>query len=75
VLGATVDVHIRVETGPEVVTGSTRMKAATAQKMVLHTVSTATLVALRCTWSNTVVNVLATNAKLRGRALNVALQL
>lgn len=68
-LAAEVDVHVCVETGAEVVTGSTRMKAGTAQKLVLHTLSTATLVALGGTWSNAMVGVVATNAKLRGRAL------
>jgi N-acetylmuramic acid 6-phosphate etherase len=73
-LGAEVDVHVCPQTGPEVVTGSTRMKAATAQKLVLHTVSTATLTLLGYTWSNAMVGVVATNAKLRRRALGVLLE-
>ncbi|MEV0425788.1 N-acetylmuramic acid 6-phosphate etherase [Micromonospora sp. NPDC050495] len=63
------DVHIAVETGPEAVMGSTRMKAGTAQKLVLHTFSTATMVRLGRTYSNLMVDVVATNAKLRGRVL------
>jgi len=58
------DVLIRVITGPEVVTGSTRMKAGTATKMVLNTISTAALVAQ----GNLMVDLRATNDKLRDRA-------
>jgi len=64
------DVHIAVETGPEAVKGSTRMKAGTAQKVVLHTLSTATMIRLGRTYSNLMVEVIATNAKLRGRVLS-----
>jgi len=44
--GADVDVHVGLDTGPEVIAGSTRMKAATAQKLVLHSLSTAVMVRL-----------------------------
>lgn len=62
------DVVIVVETGPEVVTGSTRMKAGTATKLVLNTISTAAMVRLGKTYGNLMVDVRATNDKLRDRA-------
>jgi N-acetylmuramic acid 6-phosphate etherase len=65
--GSEVDVHVAVHTGPEAVTGSTRMKAGTAQKMVLTALSTAAMVRSGRTWSNLMVGAVATNAKLRGR--------
>lgn len=58
-------------TGPEVITGSTRLKAGTAQKLVLNGFSTAVMVRLGRTWSNLMVDVVATNAKLRGRVLRI----
>ncbi len=69
--GAEVDVHIGVDTGPEVVMGSTRMKAGTAAKVVLNSISTATMVRLGLTYSNLMVGVNATNAKLRGRLVRM----
>jgi N-acetylmuramic acid 6-phosphate etherase len=65
--GAEVDVHVAVRTGPEAVTGSTRLKAGTAQKLVLNALSTATMVRSGRTWSNLMVGAVATNGKLRGR--------
>ncbi|MFI5845290.1 N-acetylmuramic acid 6-phosphate etherase [Catenuloplanes sp. NPDC051500] len=64
-----VDVLVCADTGPEAIAGSTRMKAGTAQKMLLHTFSTAVMVRLGRTFSNLMVDVRATNAKLRGRML------
>ena len=61
------DVVIAVDTGPEPITGSTRMKAGTAQKLVLTSLSTTIMVRLGRTYSNLMVSMLATNAKLRGR--------
>lgn len=61
------DVHIAPDTGPEVLTGSTRMKAGTAQKLILNAFSTATMVRLGRTYSNLMTDMLATNAKLRDR--------
>ncbi|MFC4002569.1 N-acetylmuramic acid 6-phosphate etherase [Prauserella oleivorans] len=66
-----VDVLITVDTGPEAIAGSTRMKAGTAQKIVLTAFSTATLVKLGRTYSNLMVSMRATNAKLRGRTLRI----
>lgn len=70
-LGREVDVFVAVDTGPEVVAGSTRMKAGTAQKLVLNAFSTAVMVRLGRTYSNFMVDLLATNAKLRGRMLAI----
>jgi len=62
---------LAVETGAEVVTGSTRLKAGTAQKLILNAFSTAVMVRLGRTWSNLMVEVVATNAKLRGRVVRI----
>ncbi|SDX91401.1 N-acetylmuramic acid 6-phosphate etherase [Micromonospora pattaloongensis] len=69
-----VDVFIGVDTGPEIVTGSTRMKAATAQKLVLNAFSTAVMVRLGRVYSNLMVDVVATNAKLRGRMISILME-
>ena len=66
-----IDVLVEVDTGPEVVAGSTRMKAGTAQKIVLTAFSTAVMVKLGRTYSNLMVSMRATNAKLRGRTLRI----
>lgn len=68
---ADVDVVITVDTGPEAVAGSTRMKAGTSQKLVLTAFSTAVMVKLGRTYSNLMVSMRATNAKLRGRTLRI----
>ena len=70
-IGALVDHVIAPATGPEVVTGSTRLKAGTAQKLVLNGFSTSVMIALGRTWSNLMVDVVATNAKLRGRVVRI----
>ncbi|MBD3782050.1 MAG: N-acetylmuramic acid 6-phosphate etherase [Micrococcales bacterium] len=62
---------LAVDTGPEVITGSTRLKAGTAQKLVLNAFSTAVMIRLGRTWSNLMVDVVATNAKLRGRVVRI----
>ena len=55
-------------TGPEVIAGSTRLKAGTAQKLVLNTISTVSMIRLGRTYGNLMVDVVADNAKLRARA-------
>jgi N-acetylmuramic acid 6-phosphate etherase len=70
-LAALVDHVLAAHTGPEVLTGSTRLKAGTAQKLVLNSFSTALMIRLGRTWSNLMVDVVATNAKLRGRVLRI----
>ena len=67
----TLDVFIGVNTGPEVIAGSTRMKAGTAQKLVLNAFSTAVMVKMGRTYSNLMISMRATNAKLRGRTLRI----
>lgn len=62
------DVCIVVNTGPEAISGSTRLKAGTAQKMVLNAFSTCLMVRLGKVYGNLMVDVQATNSKLRGRA-------
>lgn len=62
------DIPIVVQTGPEVIFGSTRMKSGTAQKLVLNTISTCVMVKLGRTYSNLMIDMPATNAKLRSRA-------
>ena len=70
-IGGAVDIDLALATGPEVITGSTRLKAGTAQKLVLNGFSTALMVALGRTWSNLMVSVVATNDKLRERSVRI----
>ncbi|MGP4073945.1 N-acetylmuramic acid 6-phosphate etherase [Piscibacillus sp. B03] len=65
------DYPIEVVTGPEVLTGSTRLKAATAHKMVLNMISTASMVKVGKVYKNLMVDVNASNFKLRERAKNI----
>jgi N-acetylmuramic acid 6-phosphate etherase len=65
---AAADIAIVVLTGPEVVTGSTRMKAGTATKLVLNTITTGAMIRLGKTYGNLMVDLQASNAKLRDRA-------
>ena len=64
-------IKICATTGPEAVAGSTRLKAGTAQKMILNMLSTATMVRLGHIYRNLMVNVQMTNAKLRRRGLRI----
>jgi N-acetylmuramic acid 6-phosphate etherase len=65
------DVRIAPLVGPEVIAGSTRLKAGTAQKMVLNLISTAVMVRLGKTFGNLMVDVQPTNSKLRARARRI----
>lgn len=67
-MGRIADLSLTVVTGPEVIMGSTRMKAGTAQKMVLNMLTTATMIRLGKVYSNLMADVQATNAKLKERA-------
>lgn len=67
-LSGDVDIPIEVVTGPEVITGSTRLKAGTGQKLVLNMLSTGAMVRIGKTYGNRMVDVQATNAKLVNRA-------
>lgn len=66
-LSASAQLTIAAVAGPEVIAGSTRMKAGTAQKMVLNMLSTASMIKLGKTYGNLMVDVRATNAKLTAR--------
>jgi len=70
-LSKTADLTIQTLVGPEVITGSTRMKAGTAQKLVLNMISTATMIRLGMTYSNWMINLSMTNNKLRERGMHV----
>jgi len=70
-LAELVDVMIAPVVGPEVIAGSTRLKAGTAQKMVLNMLSTGAMVLLGKTYGNLMVDVRATNEKLRARAIGI----
>lgn len=73
-ISALSDIAIEVLTGPEVVTGSTRMKAGTAQKMVLNMLSTGTMIRLGKVMGNLMVDVQATNDKLKARAVRIVME-
>ncbi len=68
------DIGIGLVVGPEVITGSTRLKSGTAQKMVLNMLSTATFVKLGKVYGNLMVDVQITNSKLARRARNIVMQ-
>ncbi len=67
-MAAAAGVSIAPLVGPEVISGSSRMKAGTAQKMILNMLSTATMIKLGLVYSNLMSNLRATNEKLRRRA-------
>jgi N-acetylmuramic acid 6-phosphate etherase len=73
-LAGRADLHIALDTGPEVVTGSTRMKAGTAQKLALNMFSTALMVRSGRTWSNLMVAASACNEKLHRRAVRTLVE-
>ena len=73
-LGAAADHAIEVVVGPEFIAGSTRLKAGTAQKLVLNMLSTLTMVRLGKTYGNLMVDVRVTNEKLRDRATRIVEQ-
>ena len=68
------NIGIVANVGPEVLTGSTRMKSGTAQKLILNMVSTTTMIKLGKTYSNLMVDVNATNEKLLARAVHIVMQ-
>jgi N-acetylmuramic acid 6-phosphate etherase len=68
------DHHIGVDTGSEAIAGSTRLKAGTAQKLVLNSFSTALMVRAGKTYSNLMVDMEPANAKLRGRVLRILME-
>ncbi|MET9255732.1 N-acetylmuramic acid 6-phosphate etherase [Streptomyces sp. NPDC003717] len=70
-LAAAAEHPIEVVVGPELVTGSTRLKAGTAQKLVLNMLSTITMIRLGKTYGNLMVDVRASNEKLRARSRRI----
>ena len=70
-----VDIPIGLPVGPEVLEGSTRLKAGTAQKMVLNMLSTASMVQLGKVYQNLMVDVKPKNRKLLNRAKNIVMKL
>jgi N-acetylmuramic acid 6-phosphate etherase len=69
-----VDVAIVAITGPEVVTGSTRLKAGTATKMILNMITTGAMIRLGKTWGNLMVDLQATNLKLKDRSERILME-
>jgi N-acetylmuramic acid 6-phosphate etherase len=69
-----VDVAIVAITGPEVVTGSTRLKAGTATKMILNVITTGAMIRLGKTWGNLMVDLQATNLKLKDRSERILME-
>jgi N-acetylmuramic acid 6-phosphate etherase len=74
-LAAECDILITTVVGPEVISGSTRMKSGTATKLVLNTLTTATMVRLGKTYGNLMVDLRATNAKLVVRSQRLVVTL
>jgi N-acetylmuramic acid 6-phosphate etherase len=73
-LAAAAEIAVVLDTGAEVVSGSTRLKAGTAQKIALNTLSSSLMVRLHKTYGQLMVDLRATNAKLRQRALALAMR-
>ena len=72
-IGKAADLAIEVEVGPEVLTGSTRLKSGTAQKLILNMISTASMVRTGKAYQNLMVDVMQTNEKLHTRAENIVM--
>ncbi|WP_399629057.1 N-acetylmuramic acid 6-phosphate etherase [Sporosarcina sp. SG10008] len=76
--GAEISKHaemvIEVETGPEILTGSTRLKAGTAQKLVLNMISTASMIGIGKVYENLMVDVQSTNEKLTERSKRIIME-
>ena len=70
-IGRLAEHEIAIVVGPEVISGSTRLKAGTAQKLVLNMISSIAMVRLGKTFGNLMVDVVATNAKLRARVRRI----
>ncbi|WP_420110832.1 N-acetylmuramic acid 6-phosphate etherase [Pseudactinotalea sp.] len=73
-LAPEVDVAVLIDSGPEAVTGSTRMKAGTATKMAINAFSTAVMVRVGKTYGNLMIDVAPTNDKLRARCVRMLMQ-
>ena len=73
-IGQAAELAIEVVPGPEVLTGSTRLKAGTCQKLILNMISTATMVSTGKAYENLMVDVMQTNEKLHVRAQNIVME-
>ena len=72
-IGALVDYPIEVSAGPEILTGSTRLKSGTCQKVIINMLSTATMVGLGKVYNNLMVDVMDTNEKLHERCRHIVM--
>ena len=70
-----VDVIIKANTGPEVITGSTRMKAGSATKMILNMISTTTMIKLGKVYKNLMIDLMAVNNKLIDRGVRIIMKI
>lgn len=73
-IGKAAELAIEVAPGPEVLTGSTRLKAGTCQKLILNMISTASMVCLGKAYENLMVDVMQSNEKLRVRTENIVME-
>lgn len=73
-VGQAADIAIEVEVGPEVLTGSTRLKSGTAQKLILNMISTGAMVRIGKAYQNLMVDVVQSNEKLQTRAENIVME-
>ncbi len=74
-MGKTASINICADTGPEVITGSTRMKAGTAQKIILNMISTAAMVKCGYVYENLMINLKPTNKKLTRRMIGIVTEI
>ena len=74
-MGKTAHVNICADTGPEVITGSTRMKAGTAQKIILNMISTTAMVKCGYVYENLMINLKPTNKKLTKRMIGIVVEI
>lgn len=74
-MGNLADINICADTGPEVITGSTRMKAGTAQKIILNMISTVAMVKCGYVYENMMINLKPTNKKLRKRMIGIVTEI
>lgn len=74
VISSKADIAIEIENGPEVLTGSTRLKAGTSQKLVCNMLSTASMIGLGKVYGNLMVDVQPTNEKLADRAKRIVME-
>ena len=75
VIGSVADVAIEVSVGPEFISGSTRLKSGTAQKLILNMLTTLSMIKLGKTFRGVMVDLRATNEKLRGRSVRTVMDL